>query len=201
MAWYKIVIQSLEVYCRISHLSPAELVLTLNCFSFSNNHYHQINGVDMGRKWDLAMPISSQVTLKTNFSTNKTDLERCVGATSSTREEFEQFINSVNSFHPALKYSWQIPETSIDFLDNVSIHNNGLSTSAYFKPTNSRSYLLYSSFHPDHVKNSIPFCQFLRLRRLCSDELDFSNKSEEMLQFFKNRGYPDSVVKTAQQRA
>ena len=33
------------------------------------------------------------------------------------------------------------------------------------------------------------------------DELDFCNKSEEMLQSFKNRGYPDSVVKTAQQRA
>ena len=31
-------------------LRLAELVLTLNCFSFSNNHYQQINGVDMGTK-------------------------------------------------------------------------------------------------------------------------------------------------------
>ena len=71
----------------------------------------------------------------------------------------------------------------------------------YYKPTDSHSYLLHSSSHPNHVKKSIPFSQFLRLRRLCSDELDFSNKSEEMLQFFKNRGYPDSVVNTAQERA
>ena len=91
---------------------------------------------------------------------------------------------------------------SISFLDiNVSIHNNGLSTSVYYKPTDAHSYLLQSSSHPNHVKNSIPFSQFLRLRRLCSDELDFSNKSEVMLQFLKNRGYPDSVVKTAQERA
>ena len=61
-------------------------------------------------------------------------IDDCVGATSSTREELEQFIYSVNSFHPALKYTWQISETSIAFLDiNVSIHNNGLSTSVYYR--------------------------------------------------------------------
>ena len=126
----------------------------------------------------------------------------CVGATSSTREELEQFINSVNSFHPALKYTWQISETSIAILNiNVSIHNNGLSSSVYYKPTDYHSHLLPSSSRPYHVKNSIPFSQFLRLRHLCSDELDFSNKSEKMVQFFKNRGYPDLVVKTDQERA
>ena len=71
----------------------------------------------------------------------------------------------------------------------------------YYKPTDSHSYLLHSSSHPTHVKNSTPFSQFLRLRFLWSDESDLSNKSEEMLQFFKNRGYPDSVVMAAQQRA
>ena len=102
----------------------------------------------------------------------------------------------------AIRRRWQISETSIAFLDiNVSIDNNGLSTSVYYKPTYSHSYLLHSSSHPNHVKNSIPFSQFLRLRRLCSDEIDFSNKSEEILLLFKNRGYPDSVLKTAQQRA
>ena len=36
---------------------------------------------------------------------------------------------------------------------------------------------------------------------LRSDDSDFSNKSEEMRHFFKKRGYPDSVVNTAQHRA
>ena len=58
-----------------------------------------------------------------------------------------------------------------------------------------------SSSHPSHVKNSIPFSQFLRLRRFCSDDSDFSNKSEEMCHLFNKRGYPDSVVNTAQHRA
>ena len=50
-----------------------------------------------------------------------------------------------------------------------------VSTSVHFKPTDSHSYLLHSSSNPSHVKNPIPFSQFLRLRRLCSDDADFSN--------------------------
>ena len=51
------------------------------------------------------------------------------------------------------------------------------------------------------VKNSIPYSQFLRLRRLCSDDSDFSNKAQEMCQFFEKRGYPASVIQTAHLRA
>ena len=52
----------------------------------------------------------------------------------------------------------------------LSIEGNGLCTSVHYKPTDSRSYLLYSSSHPSHVKNSIPYSQFLRLSRLCSED-------------------------------
>ena len=129
-------------------------------------------------------------------------IDDCIGAISSSREELDQFITSVNSFHPALKYTWEISETSLAFLDiKVSIRGNALCTSVHYKPTDSHSYLLYSSSHPSHVKNSIPYSQFLRLRRLCSDDSDFSSKSEEMCQFFEKRGYPVSVVKASHHRA
>ena len=72
---------------------------------------------------------------------------------------------------------------------------NVLCTSVHYKATDSHSYLLYSSSHPSHVKNFIPYSQFLRLRRLCSDDSDFSLKSEEMCDFFDKRGYPASVVR------
>ena len=64
----------------------------------------------------------------------------------------------------------------------------------HYKPKNSHSYLLYSSSHPSHVKNSIPYSQFLRLRRLCSEDSDFSLKSEEICEFFNKCGCPASVV-------
>jgi len=49
--------------------------------------------------------------------------------------------------------------------------------------------------------DSIPYSQFLRLRRLCSDGSDFSLKSEEMCNFFNKRGYPASVVQAGHHRA
>ena len=129
-------------------------------------------------------------------------IDDCIGATASTKEELTQFITAVNSFHPALKYTWEISDTFLAFLDiKISIEGNGLCTSVYYKPTDSHSYLLYSSSHPSHVKNSIPFSQFLRLRRLCSDDSDFSEKSEAMCQFFDKRGYPVSVVQAGHHRA
>ena len=86
-------------------------------------------------------------------------------------------------------------DTSLAFLDiKFSIEGNGLCTIVYYKLTDSNSYLLHSSSHPSHVKNAIPFSQFLRLRRLCSDDSDISAESEAMCQFFDKRGYPVSVV-------
>ena len=98
--------------------------------------------------------------------------------------------------------SWKISDTSLGFLDiKLSIKGNGLRTSVHYKPTDYHSYLLYSSSHPSHVKNSISYSQFLRLRRLCSEDSDFSVKSEEMSHFFHRRGYPASVVQAGHHRA
>ena len=70
----------------------------------------------------------------------------------------KNLINFVNFFQPALKYTWEITETSVAFLDiEVSIKGNGLAASVHYKPTDSNGYLLYSSSHPSHMKNAIPY--------------------------------------------
>ena len=69
-------------------------------------------------------------------------IDDCIGAISSSIEELDQFITSVNSFHPALKYTWEISETSLAFLDiKISISGNVLCTSVHSKPLyNNPSY-------------------------------------------------------------
>ena len=143
-------------------------MLTLNCFSFADSYYKQINGVAMGRKMGPSYANLFVGYIEHEFFNQyngpKPELYRhyiddCVGATSSTREELT-FITAVNWFHPALKYTWEISETSLVFLDiKLSIEGNGLCTSVHYKPTDSHSYLLHSSSHPSHVKNSIPYSQ------------------------------------------
>ena len=53
--------------------------------------------------------------------------------------------------------------------------------------------LLGASHHPKACKNSIPYSQFLRLRRICSSDDDFIVKSDEMVEFFEKNGYPRSL--------
>ena len=89
-------------------------------------------------------------------------------------------------------------ETSVAFVDtNVSINGNSLSTRVHFKPTDSFSYLLHSSSQTIYptLKRHL-YSRFLSLRRLCSDDSDFPNKSEEMCQLFKKHSYPDSLLLT-----
>ena len=67
----------------------------------------------------------------------------------------------------------------------------------HYKATDSHSYLDYPSSHNPSMKNSIPSSQFLRLRRLCSDDTDFEEEAKEMVEFFIQRHYPEDIVRTA----
>ena len=96
-------------------LRLAELVLTLNCFSFGDNYCKQIIRVAMGTKMGPSYANLFVGFIENKFFSNyhgpKPDLckryiDDCVGATSSSREELNQIINSVNSFYPALKYTF-----------------------------------------------------------------------------------------------
>ena len=54
------------------------------------------------------------------------------------------------------------------------------------------TFILASTIHT----RCHPGSQFLRLRCLCGDDSDFTSKCEEMCQFFKKCGHPDSAVTT-----
>ena len=82
-------------------LRLAELVLTLNCFSFGNSYYKTINGVAMGTKMEPSYAnlhvcyIENEIF--SNYNGPKPDLYKrfiddCVGATSSSKAELNQFI-------------------------------------------------------------------------------------------------------------
>eukprot|EP00061_Rhincodon_typus_P000343 g11378.t1 len=73
-------------------------------------------------------------------------MDDCISTASCSHEELEQVINFTNAFHPNLKFTWTISDTSLSFLDlSVSIPGDCLKTNIYFKPTDSHSYLDYTS--------------------------------------------------------
>ena len=72
--------------------------------------------------------------------------------------------------------------------------NGAISTDLFVKPTDGHQYLHYRSSHPEHIKNSIPCSQALRLSRICSSEKDFKGHVDQMKEWFLARGHPENVV-------
>eukprot|EP00061_Rhincodon_typus_P002182 g16827.t1 len=108
-------------------------------------------------------------------------IDACIGTASCSHEELEQLINFTNTFHPNLNFTWTISETSLSFLDlSVSISGNHLETDIFFKPTDSHSYLDYTSSHPLSWKNAIPYSKFLHLHRICSQDEAFHSWTSQM---------------------
>ena len=101
------------------------------------------------------------------------------------------------------KFTHESSTTSISFLDTLVCKNNQdiLYTNLYTKPTDSHMYLHYTSSHPKHCKTGLPYSQFLRLRRICSHDSDFTEHAKSMSQNFINRGYPPDLIHSSLTRA
>ena len=106
-------------------------------------------------------------------------IDDIVEGASCRREELEVFIGFVSNFHPALQFTIPtITESELPFFDiNLHISDDKIQTSVYCKETDTHNYLHFSSFHPDHCIRVIPYSQFLRLHRLCSDDDEFLMRS------------------------
>ena len=87
---------------------------------------------------------------------------------------------------------------SVCFLDTiVKIVDNRIETDLYSKPTDAHNYLLYNSAHPRNCKDSIPYSQFLRIRRICTKTEDYDKHVIEYCTHFQRRGYPTPLLEKA----
>ena len=111
-------------------------------------------------------------------------------------EELLKFVAHLNSCHESIKFTLEHSYTEINFLDvKVLTGPEGkLITTLYCKPTDSHNYLLYSSEHPRHVLKGIPYSQFLRVRRTCTQVSEFRRNALMLCTHFLRRGYPKDLV-------
>ena len=94
-----------------------------------------------------------------------------------------------------MKLTFQTSQKSVDLLDlHVSLKDGRIFTDLHVKPTDGRQFLHYKSFHPSHIKNSIPLSQALRISRLCSSQNDFNAHISNLKDWFLARDYPQKVV-------
>ena len=203
--------QDSVLYPIVTILRLAELVLTLNHFEFDSEHYTQIRGVSMGTRMGPSYACLFMGWVEHNFFASYTGpvpevykrfIDDTCGTTIIERHHLDNFLDAFGSFHPAVKLVSDVSEESLDTLDTVlSVNANGtVSSSVYYKPTDAHGYVDYKSNHPKSCLDSIPYSQFLRLRRICSDDADYHTQCDILAGFFANRGYPGNVVANARAR-
>ena len=104
----------------------------------------------------------------------------------------------MNKIHPTIKFDVQYSKESINFLDTtVSItKENTIKTTIYKKPTDRKAYLHAKSYHPRRTKEAIAYSQSLRIRRICSDRIDYQSESEQLLKELVERGHEEKCTKS-----
>ena len=82
-------------------------------------------------------------------------------------EELHRFFTYLNSLQSTIKFTYQFSREQINFLNTtvyIDKQTRKLKTKLYIKPTDTRSFLHYDSYHPDHTKEGIVYSQALRYR-------------------------------------
>ena len=192
-------------------LKLLELVLHSMSFNFNNDHYLQIGGTAMGTG---VAPNYANLFMD-RFETKALEnwplkpslwlifIDDIFMIWTHGEDNLNKFITYLNKLHPTIKFTHEVSNSSINFLDTtVKINEEGnLYTTLYEKPTDTHLYLHYTSSHHAPCKTKGPYGQFLRLRRICTYDTDFYEQSDKLITYYLKRGYPEKAFKKHLKRA
>ena len=112
-------------------------------------------------------------------------------------DSLKQFIETLNGFHPTIKFTTERSREGINLLDvNVRLRNRQLETDLYIKPTDTHQFFDSTSCHLYYCKKSIPYGQALRYSRICSDNEKFDHCCNDLEKWLMERGYTERLVRT-----
>ena len=193
-------------------LSLVELSLQSSCGVYDGNWFIQLLGIATGGSlcvqianiavyYILHMAVYSNSDLMKLIIDMKRFIDDGVGLCEGTPEEFSEWMSKVND---ALKpYGLLIDEHQaqptgayVSFLDiKFTFDDNGdLQTDLFIKETDSRSYLHFTSAHPNHIYSGIVYSQCIRLRRIINSQERLKHQLDILKKSFFAAGYPHHMV-------
>ena len=183
------------------------MVLTKNNFQFNGTNYLQIGGTAMGTKVapslaNLFMEKLEKEMTQSYYLKPKIwyrYIDDIFYIWEHGEDELEKWITHLNQYHPTIKFTNEWSNKEICFLDTkVKVDQKGkLYTDLYVKPTDTNSYLNYNSAHPPTCKNSLPYSQLLRIKRICTKSNDFDKHAKTKINEFKIKNYPEKILQEA----
>lgn len=80
-----------------------------------------------------------------------------------------------------MRFTTNFGGTTLEFFDvHVSVVEGTLVTTGYRKPTATNTILHHDSYHPQSVKLSVPYGQFVRLRRINNTDEGYVKQASEL---------------------
>ena len=191
------------------------IVLDDNLCHFDNEYYTQINGTFTGT---TVAPTYATITMAyleillesklnnvyssgvvTYIMNNwKRYLDDGFIAWNINFGDFKQFVDILNDLDNNINFTFEIHNNSISFL-NLRIYKgiNSLLCDIYYKDTDTREYLDFTSCHAHHIKINIPYNLCRNVCSIVEDKNILNNRLEEMKFHLKKCRYPISVINNA----
>ena len=187
----------------------AEFVLKNNLFEFNTKFYKQVSRTAIGAKFAPPYACIFMKYIETEFLKSQEIKpwlwKRFIDIFfiwTDTEENLDKFLEDLNKFHHNLRFTYEKSREKINFLDVViKIKDGKITTNLFCKPTDGHQYLHCDSCHAEHTKRSIAFSQTLQLKRTCSEKNDLDSNAENLKEWFRERGYPEQLIKSQVTRA
>ncbi|CAJ0924165.1 unnamed protein product [Ranitomeya imitator] len=144
-----------------------------------------------------ATPLSSNVLMWARY------IDDVFAIWQGTEKDLLKFIDELNVNDSNIKLTCHYSRERVDFLD-VCIRRDGdgfLQSDLHRKETSVNSLLHSTSAHPRHLKNSIPYGQLLRAKRICSEDTLYQKQAEDISHRFMDRGYSSRTIRRCRRRA
>ena len=123
------------------------------------------------------------------------------GLFEGSKDEFKMWIADVNkallSYGLIIdEYQVEDPGSYVSFLDIQFTFDTlgSLQTDLFIKKTDSRSYLHFTSSHPNHIFSGIVYSQCIRLRRIINSKERLQKQLSSLKKAFLAAGYPRKMV-------
>ena len=176
---------------------------------FEGRAYRQIKGTAIGASSSVAI---AEIFMHVAFEKLRTRrqgapliyyryIDDIFGIMTEGDQTLQAFFTWANTVHTNLKFTLEHNDSAINFLDTtvyIDRTSRCLQTKAYYKPTNLHTYLRFDSSHPLALKKSLPYSLALRLKRINSTENTLDPQLKNLWDMFRDRGYPEEILNTAQ---
>ena len=183
----------------------AKIVLKHNYFELGKAVYHQILGTTIGTKFaphyaNIFMAgFEEEIFEKSHFQPYLwlRYLNHIFCIWTDRLENLTEFFGFLSNVHPSIKFTIEYSQKQINFsgvLISKNDNESSLVTSLFTKSTDSHQYLQATSCHRSIYKKSIPYGQAIRMKFICSNEVDLQWKLLDLESWLTERGYKSEII-------